>query len=809
MIAFPNEFLPTWQIEGLAVYEESAITGEGRQHAGDFRAIVDEAARARALLPLDRVNGGLTRWPGGSAAYAYGLGFQAYLADRFGADTLGELANQTARSVPYFGSLAFRRVFGQPLGGLWRDYTSAMLAAAAPQPSPDAPLRLTHHDYEVVGPRIAPASRGSEASEIYYAVRNADEFPSIYRVAIGQPTPAPPERVTSRVSGSTVGVTASRVYFDQQEATRNAGLYSDLYSLDRNTGRVRRLTSGARVIDPDVSPDGTTIVGARLTPGQRDLVLLTLSSPDRVGSLTTLASEAGTQFNAPRWSPDGRRIVAARQRTGEYPAIVIVDVVTRSTVVVASDSRTRWATPTWHPDGARIIAAAATGDGPFNLVEIDVNTREMRALTHSTGGATWPDLSADGRTIVYVGYSADGFDLYRLEYPARAPATPSTQASPGTTGTPATPGAAASRSYSPWATLAPTSWWPLVETSNDAVIVGGQTSGADVLGYHGYAASFGWRQPIGAGRARGGGTADWTLAYAYTRWMPQLFVSASSHSDLVASQPSGSGVTSSISRQSRVVEGGVQLPVIHTRRSHLFYASYFHAGDVYALSSGDVAVNRAGTRFGYAFRSAHEYGNSISPERGIAAGLTSELVREGLGATAAATTTVADLRLYVPGLSEHHVLAVRWAGGITRGDRIVGRTFALGGGDGNAALLGFDASDTSLLRGFAPNSFGGTHVSLANVEYRLPLARIERGVGTLPGFLHTLHASVFTDLGQVWTSAFASTQLKTSVGAEIAAKLVVGYWSPLTLSVGAARGHDGSHAVPDGTRIYARVGYAF
>ena len=44
-IAFPNLFLPTWQIEGLATYEESVITGEGRLHAGDFRAIVGEAAR--------------------------------------------------------------------------------------------------------------------------------------------------------------------------------------------------------------------------------------------------------------------------------------------------------------------------------------------------------------------------------------------------------------------------------------------------------------------------------------------------------------------------------------------------------------------------------------------------------------------------------------------------------------------------------------------------------------------------------------------------------------------------------------------
>jgi hypothetical protein len=46
-LVFPNSFLPIWQIEGLATYEESRQTGEGRIHAGDFRAIVDTAARQR------------------------------------------------------------------------------------------------------------------------------------------------------------------------------------------------------------------------------------------------------------------------------------------------------------------------------------------------------------------------------------------------------------------------------------------------------------------------------------------------------------------------------------------------------------------------------------------------------------------------------------------------------------------------------------------------------------------------------------------------------------------------------------------
>jgi hypothetical protein len=56
-LAFPNLFLPVWQIEGLATFEESNLTTGGRLHAGNFRAIEREAARVQALEPLDRLNG--------------------------------------------------------------------------------------------------------------------------------------------------------------------------------------------------------------------------------------------------------------------------------------------------------------------------------------------------------------------------------------------------------------------------------------------------------------------------------------------------------------------------------------------------------------------------------------------------------------------------------------------------------------------------------------------------------------------------------------------------------------------------------
>ena len=40
--AFPNLFLPTWQIEGIATYEESAITGEGSERASSSPRRISE-----------------------------------------------------------------------------------------------------------------------------------------------------------------------------------------------------------------------------------------------------------------------------------------------------------------------------------------------------------------------------------------------------------------------------------------------------------------------------------------------------------------------------------------------------------------------------------------------------------------------------------------------------------------------------------------------------------------------------------------------------------------------------------------------
>jgi hypothetical protein len=832
-IGFPNLFLPVWQIEGLATYEESVLTGEGRLHAGDFAALIREAARDGALEPLDRVNGGLTDWPGGHAAYAYGLGFHQYLANRFGAESLAKLVEATSRRVPFTASRVFRRIYGEPLGSLWRDYERSQLEAAPPAADSGA-VRVTHHGFVVSGPRFDRFQCDGCPPEIVYSIRTPHGFPGLNRLtldadrfppgpasaAVAAPPRGRPRRLATRYLGSTTAIGREELYFDQQELRRNVALYSDLYALSRATGRVRRLTSGARLLDPDLSPDGQTLVAVQDRAGQRNLVLVRLPSPRFApgGSGTlpveTLIAEAETQFNAPRWSPDGRFIAVERQKLGSLAHIVVVDVTTRTVRQITPYRGVRVVTPAWRPDGRAIVAAAAPRDQPFNLWQFAVDGARPTAerLTASTGGATWPDISPDGRTIVFVGYTTDGFDLFVIPYPQSGQT-----AIPGAVQPPARTMEAVlepldrqALTYSPLPTLAPTSWTPIVEADRTQFRIGAATGGIDVLGYHAYGASATSLVASRAGAAKPAATIpDWTVSYAYDRWRPTVWAAASSATSFFSGPPTEAGTPSNVTLRERRLEGGVLVPMRRVRISHLAMFALSTGVDEYTLPNRTLSRDRRSARVGWATTSARTYGYSISPEDGVTAGGTAERVPPALGSFGEATTFTADARAYAPGLGRHHVLALRGAAGVSKGDIDVRRNFHLGGALPNTSVVDTGRNAISLLRGFGSDTFAGSHVALVNADYRWPIARPQRGAGTWPAMLHTVHAAVFADAGHAWTDAFRASAAKTSLGAELSADVVAGYFFRFTSTVGAAWGHDGSGTVRDRTTVYARIGRAF
>jgi hypothetical protein len=212
-------------------------------------------------------------------------------------------------------------------------------------------------------------------------------------------------------------------------------------------------------------------------------------------------------------------------------------------------------------------------------------------------------------------------------------------------------------------------------------------------------------------------------------------------------------------------------------------------------------------RAGWLIDAARGYGYSISDEEGWSASLTTELIRESLGADADGGAATLDVRGFLQLGSRHAVLAGRAAGATTWGEDAVRRVFSASGSGPQANGFGFGTDAIGLLRGVDEGRVAGSHAAVVNLDVRVPLWRIDRGAGTVPVFARTLHGSIFADVAHAWTDRFRRADISRSFGAELSIDTVIGYVLPLTFTSGAAW-----RDVPGGERgvvVFGRVGRAF
>src|SRR5262249_48662327 len=247
-------------------------------------------------------------------------------------------------------------------------------------------------------------------------------------------------------------------------------------------------------------------------------------------------------------------------RLGALPEVVVVDVVTRAVRVVASDARTRFVMPAWRPDTGALVVAAGAEDDTFNLFEIELGGSGCRQLTHTSGSTFWPDVSPDGRTLAFAGYTTAGYDIFSMPYPQPVPGSVPQPAPawchPGDRHVPGMPGGAghvpgtSPRTYDPLPTLTPTSWAPLIVGDAEQVRFGAAIAGVDVLGYPRYALDATWlvSRPVDA-PAPNAALPDWSVFYAYDRWRPTLYAAASSTPSFFPGPPTDLGTPSADTRR--------------------------------------------------------------------------------------------------------------------------------------------------------------------------------------------------------------------------------------------------------------------
>lgn len=185
------------------------------------------------------------------------------------------------------------------------------------------------------------------------------------------------------------------------------------YSVIKSFGldnRQKRLVSPthSRYGGAALSPDGARVVTVQTDKQyQHRLVILDFSSGNVIKEIP---NPANYFYSMPRWSNDGRVIVALR--TGSKgKSVVTIDPETESMSELIPESDENIGYPVLH--GNYLFYNSPFG-GTDNIFVLDIPGNARYQVTVSRYGAYNPAISADGKTLYYNEQSRNGMDVVKV-----------------------------------------------------------------------------------------------------------------------------------------------------------------------------------------------------------------------------------------------------------------------------------------------------------------------------------------------------------------------------------------------------------
>jgi hypothetical protein len=758
---YPAVQLPPWVSEGLAVYCESAFSGDGRLDHPPFKLMLASARRDNQFPGWSALSGTPAAWPGATAKYLFGAGFMRFLAVNYFADGLRQYVERsTSRLVLFSSSRDFEDTFGKPLEELWEEYrgepeatpgraTAGSVRAPLlgkgfsnqyPIPLDDKRLAYYHRDYRGRG-TVKIMDLESRSGKALFRMDGVNAL--------------------SDADGG------NRIILSAGEYFRALSYFSDLYEFDMKKLSLKRLSRGLRLSQPVQKDNGDGIYCVRRHAGRFFLALF-----DRRRRTVETLSRGFSGFAQLSLSP-GQGLIAAAVKPEGGPWGIGVFSTGGELRCFVSAAGADCRQPRWQNDDTLYFIQAGAEDtrlASFSLAGGIGGLCDDPRLN----GLQQFSLDRETRNIYFTYYSGRGMEIARLGLTGL---TFSPRQWPVKAGVPETSVAAPevpSRPYRFWRDLLPRYWSTAMRMGGDEFQAGIASGGQDALGIHRYSVE--GYYGISSRRA------NIQFRYAYDGLFPTLSLSYGDSSDFY-----GSSHGNGFSERDQALKLVSLWPLRIRKRSQLYGYADLHLerrSDIYDGEIHRYPGSYNGIRLGIDFNSAREYYDSISPADGARFTLQVAIQPAGLGNEAASRSMQADWRHFVslfrPGvLAWRLVLAKSWAPD--------GRhDYAMGGRDGETGDVLGDNQPLKLLRGFPAGSQWGDGGYLFNLEYRLPLFKIEKAI--LPAVsLDRVHVNIFFETGRLWRNHDPLAAAYT-IGGEAALRLALGGASSTDLAFGVAHG---------------------
>ncbi len=811
----PNQLQPRFLIEGLAVHEESERSSGGRLR----NAVWDMYLRAQTLegrfQRIDQFANDPIQFPFSNSPYLYGSAMMRYVAQHYGEDVLLKYSlDYGSNCIPLAINRSLRRAtspnwdlwnipYKRQTGKTWnqiydefkadseRHYGAQRDAIARRGITPS--LRLTSFAESVSRPAFTP-----DGQHILFAESDNYSRPRIKRVPVGGGKIVTELNVDG-AGGPSLSSDGRVMVYSAVDVWRTFYLHNDLYKYDRRTKETRRLTWGLRAQNPGVSYDGKRAVFEVNDASSRGLGLIDLDS----GKIDMLIPTGGfEQVYTPVFSPDGKTVAFSWWRESGFRDIWTMDLETRALTRLTED-RSVDMEPKYSPDG-KWLYFVSDRTGVHNLYAHEVATGNQFQVTNVVNGAFDPAISPDGKKVAYVGFVADGYVLEVADldperwWPAAPPLLDRPSWPPPRDEKPLR-----SKSYNPARTAFPWIFTPFTQTGGYGQIIGLRVSGQDLVPHHV------WSAQIGFGTGRSDDVAA-SINYSYLRLWPSINIGVGR-----SLQRRNGLILDSVERgydeDSWTFAAGVGLPLL--RRLYESVTLNFSYNLNYTRNMTPVPVPApferipvlpevgrvAGFGLSFNYNSTRRFQYSISAEGGRDLSLSVGIGSRYLGSSFEVQTFSWRWFEYIsmpwkPKVMRNQVLVLGYSGGLSGGDLKHRGLFYLGGYPQQnllTSLYDFSRPGSASLRGYPYASVAGDQFHVLNIEYRFPIAWIQRGLyKTFPLFFKRLHGRVFLDYGGAFFDGFSFDKLKLGVGAEVMCELTYLYYFPAALQLGYAYGVD-------------------
>lgn len=770
---FPNLLQPRWIIEGLAVHAESdPRRGYGRlgqsQFEGMMRAEAERGFRSLAEINADGRGFPLNR------AYLYGGYFFAFLQDSYGQKAVTDFIEAYSDNIiPFRVHSNPVLVTGKNMDDLWAEYNDWLGKRFAPKGAakpPEQQGEVLQRAWSLTSPALGPDGTR------WYVASDGYNRPQLMRqVRGGKPEALRDVEQDARLAA----VPDGGVLLAQPEICRNYNYYYDLNRVGAD-GKTRRLTECSRFRFAAPLEDGRS-VALRVEGGEGQVVVLDANGAPGPVLYRAAPGEALTGVAA-----KGASVVVTSLRDGRWS---LIGITGGTASMLLTDQAIKHSPRLGDRDEVFFVAdygktynlwSLRRGGALSRWTEAPHGVREISAP--QGGEVLLTTIEPDGDALRLHRLPAEPVEVLH----ALAPDPPPAAELPEAEGT--------DRRYSPWSSLLPRSWLPLIDLADGAAAFGFVTYGQDALGVHQYAVAPLYettqQQLLGS------------FAYLYDGRHGLLF---DRRMTVKASRDSDDDSWNDREISTYTLNDTAQW--VSTWR-HLALNRRFYWGlggaldrererqvDGPSLTARDERV--LGLVAGIDTRRAQWL--SEGPSSGQQLRLFAETSR-GLHGAYEGDVYRADWRLHL-GLGKT-VLSLRW--NEARGETDA-EPFELGGSDSDppTSLPILNQRDFAL-RGYRSGDLIGHRARIVTAEWRVPLTDVDRHAMVPPVGLNRLAMNLFLDVGAAWERG-ADPDYHRGVGVELMSELRVGYLFGANLRLGFAKGLD----APGEKQAYLKVGRSF